>query len=187
MVNPVLGIPHPIKRDILDIDTLITRIKVHDPDPRNLAVQRIRNIHLLKKRRSDQVHVLSRVGKEAHHDESHEGAHGAAVVVARQSVGRGAEELGDVIVGSFGGQSWPSSVVILEDGEEGRLVADVCDVLVVEIVQAVDEAGWAAIQTDQRSLVVGHIEAVFPDGGLERLGSVVLKGADTEIVVVGAV
>lgn len=90
-------------------------------------------------------------------------------------------------MGSFSGESWSSSVMILKHREEGRLITDVRDVLVVEIVQAVDEAIRAAVQADQRCLVVGHVEAVLPDGGLECLWPVVLKGADAEVVVVGAV
>lgn len=187
MVDPVPAILDPIKRGILNVNIRITGIKVDISNPRNLARQRIRNVHRLKERRSDQVHVLARVGKETHHGEGHKRAHRAAVVVARQTIGSGAEELGDVIMRTLGGESRSSGVMVLKHREEGRLVADVRNVLVVEIVQAVDEAVWTSVETDQRCLVMGHVEAVFPDGGLECLWAVVLQGADAEVVVVGAV
>lgn len=47
-------------------------------------------------------------------------------------------------MGTFGAEGGTTGVVVLEDGEEGRLVADVDQTRVVEVVEAGGEGGGAA-------------------------------------------
>lgn len=56
-----------------------------------------------------------------------------------------------------GREAGAAGVVVLEDGEEGGLVADVGDVLVVEVVEAGGEVGGAAEEGDECALVVGGV------------------------------
>lgn len=55
---------------------------------------------------------------------------------------------------ALGREGGSPCVVVLEDGEEGRLVADVGDALVVQEVQAADEGGGSAEEGDELRLVV---------------------------------
>lgn len=67
-------------------------------------------------------------------------------------------------MGARGGFAGPVGVVVLEDGEEGGLVADVGYALVVEVVEAAGELGWAAEEGDEGGHVVGD-EAEGVGGG----------------------
>jgi hypothetical protein len=60
-------------------------------------------------------------------------------------------------VGAAGREARAPGEVVLEDGGEGGLVADVGDVLVVEIIEARDEGGGAAEEGDEGGLVVGDV------------------------------
>jgi hypothetical protein len=55
-------------------------------------------------------------------------------------------------VRAAGREGGPSGIMVLEDGQEGWFVSDVGDVLVVEIVEAVDEGGWSAKLSDEWGL-----------------------------------
>ena len=87
----------------------------------------------------------------------------------------GFEVVGDVEVAAQSRLGRAASVVILEDGEESRLVANICDLVVVQVVQAVNELLWAAEGADQFGLIVWNKERVFPDTAFEGLRSVVLE------------
>jgi hypothetical protein len=91
---------------------------------------------------------LPGVGEKSDHRESDEGTHSAGVVVTGETVIGGGEEGGDVEVGAESGESGAPGVVVLVDGEEGGLVADVGYVFVVEVVEAFDEGGGAAESGD---------------------------------------
>jgi len=82
-------------------------------------------------------------------------------------------------VGSLGRKCGPSSVVILEDSQEGGLIADIGNVLVVQIVQSLNEIPWTAKCAYQPCLIVRHEERVFPNAAFEGLGGVVLKRTDS--------
>lgn len=91
--------------------------------------------------------------------------------------------------------------MILEDSEEGRFVANVGNVFIVKIVQALDKAGGATQHGDESCHVMGNealeyqsalvnrgnsgenIQLVFPDTGLECLPSSILERANTSAVV----
>jgi hypothetical protein len=64
---------------------------------------------------SDQVNVLPWVGKESHRGKGDEGTHCSTVVVTWES--------------TFSG------IVVLEDCQEGWLVTNVCDFVVLEVVE----------------------------------------------------
>ena len=146
MIDPVFGIRHAVEHRALNVEVLIRGVEVDVAHPRRLARQGVRDADLLEEGWYDQVNVLARVGEEAHHGEGDEGAHGAAVVVAREAVrGRG-EEGGDVEVGALGREARPAGVVVLEHRQEGGLVADVGDVLVVEVVETADEGLWPTVE-----------------------------------------
>ena len=146
MIDPVLGVRLPVQRGALDIDGLVGGIEPDIPHPRRLPGGRVGDVHALEVRRHDQVHVLARVGEEAHHGE---------VVITRQPVGHGREEARDVEVVALGRQARAARVVVLEDGQERGLVADVGDVGVVEEVEAADEGGRPAVEGYQMGLVMG--------------------------------
>lgn len=74
-----------------------------------------------------------------------------------------------------GREAGAAGVVVLEDGEEGGLVADVGDVLVVEVVEAGGELGRAAEEGDQGALVVGGVAGRGLDSGVGEEGG---GGAD---------
>ena len=46
--------------------------------------------------------------------------------------------------------------MVLEDGEESGLVADVGDLLIVEVVESVDEGCWSSKVGDESCLVVRY-------------------------------
>lgn len=54
----------------------------------------------------------------------------------------------------IGGQRRTSCVMVLEDREEGGLVSDVGDLIVVEIVEALDEGCWSSEHCDECRLIM---------------------------------
>ena len=91
--------------------------------------------------------------------------------------------------------------MILEDSEEGRFVANVGNVVIVKIVQALDKARGPTEHGDESCHVMGNealeyqsamvnrgngsenIQLVFPDTGLECLCTSILERANTSAVV----
>ncbi len=59
-------------------------------------------------------------------------------------------------MGAFSGKSRPTGIVILVDRQKCWFVADICDVIVVEVVETVYEGGRAAKRGDQGRLIVGN-------------------------------
>lgn len=177
VVDPVFRVRLAVKGGALDVDGLVRRVEVDVADGGGVVGEGVRDVDRLEVGRDDEVDVLARVGEEAHHGEGDEGAHGAAVVVAGQAVVGRAEEARDVVVAAARRQRRAPRVVVLEDGEEGRLVADVGDVGVVQVLEAAHELGGPAEGRDEGCLVVRDVERVLPDGRLEGLARRVLQAA----------
>lgn len=189
MINPILRIRLSIQFRLLNINILITRIKIHIADPGRLARRRMRNIDTFEKGRNDEIDVLTRVGRESHHGEGEKGAHGSRIVVSGQTVKSGGEETWDVEVGAFGGETGTAGVVVLVDGEKGGFVANVSDIFLVEVFETGNESLGAAEGGDEFGHVVGNVKGVFPNGGFVGFGSGVLEtaGFGGAVVDVGAV
>ena len=68
--------------------------------------------------------------------------------------------------------------MVLEHRQERRLVAYICDVVVVQVVQSAHKLSRSTECADQLRHVVGDEVLVLPYTALERLASVVLKRAD---------
>jgi hypothetical protein len=73
------------------------------------------------------------------------------------------EEFRNVIMASIGGKARPSSVMVLEDGQEGRFIADACDVQVVEVVQAIDKRFRPSECAYEFGLIVRYKERILPN------------------------
>lgn len=125
MLEPVPRIRLPIQRRGLDVNVLELRVVVDVSDGRRVARLAVLDGHGLEEGRRDEVHVLAGIGENTHHGERREGAHGAAVVVARDPADRVVELRWDVPVRALGRQARAPCVVVQEDVEEGLLVADV--------------------------------------------------------------
>ena len=113
MPDPALAVRLTVQGSALD--EYVARIKIDVADSSGLMRLRMRDADRSKKWGRDQVHVLARVGEEAHHGEGDEGAHGAAVVVAREAAVCGIEGAGDVAVDAMRGEARSSCVVVLEN------------------------------------------------------------------------
>lgn len=125
MIDPVLGVRLAIKRGALNVNTLEGRVIVDITYGSRLPSKWVSDIDRLEIRRRDQVNILARVREQAHHGKGYEGAHGAAIVIARQSVWCRAKEGRDIEVAAFGRESRSSSIVILKYGQESRFIANV--------------------------------------------------------------
>jgi len=99
-------------------------------------------------------------GGEYEHRHCDEGAHGTGIVVSRETGVGGGEVAGDVEMGALGAEAGTAGVVILEYGKEGRLVANVCDILVVQEIQSLHEARWSTVKLNQSRLISRHITAL---------------------------
>ena len=99
---------------------------------------------------------MAGVREEAYHGESNEGAHGAAVIISWEAAISGLEVGWDIEVRPLGREGGAAGVVVLEDGEESGLVADVGDLLIVEVVESVDEGCWSSKVGDESCLVVRY-------------------------------
>ena len=131
VINPVLPVRLPIQCRSLDVDVRIRRIKVRIPNDGCLARDRTRYIHRFEVRWRYQIDVLSWVGEESHHGESHKTSHRSRVIVPGETAPCWLEELGYVIVATIGGKTRSSGVVVLIDCQKGRLVSNICDVLIM--------------------------------------------------------
>lgn len=183
VVDPVLGVRLAVEGRALDVDGLVGGVEVDVADGGRVARLRVRDIDALEERRDDEVHVLPRVGEQAHHGERHERTHRTTVIVTREALGRRVEISWDIEVGAVGRQSGPAGVVVLEHGQERGLVSDVCNVTIMQEVEPVHELRWAAVEADQVSLIVWDEEAVFPDTALKGLVGRILKRADGASVI----
>ena len=86
MPDPILRKLLPVQRRALDVNVCITRVKIHISDRRRVTSSFVANAHFFEERRRDEVHVLACVGEDAHHSQSREGAHGAAVIIAWNAI-----------------------------------------------------------------------------------------------------
>lgn len=68
--------------------------------------------------------------------------------------------------------------MILKHGQETRLVPDIRDIRIMQIIQSPNESLRSAHRTDQFGLVVRDVEGVFPEGTLESLHGIHLQRAD---------
>lgn len=162
MRQPIFRPRFAIQRSALNINCLIIRIKIDIPDRGRLAALLVRHIHLPEITWRDQIDILTRNRPETHHRQGGERAHGARVVVPRET-GHGVVELrGDVEMAVLGAESRSACVVELEDGEEGLLVAYVEQAGGVEVLEALDEGGGAAEGEDQSGHVLWHEEGIHP-------------------------
>ena len=139
MIDPILRVRRAVEGRVLDIDVRVRRVEIRIGDGCRLARDVAGDGDAGEIGWNDQVDVLARVGEEAHHGEGDEGAEGAAVVVSWQAAVAVGEVGWDVEVGAVGGAAGAAGVVVLEDGEEGGLVADVFNVGFVQVVEAGDE------------------------------------------------
>ena len=86
-------------------------------------------------------------------------------------------------MGTQSAQGRPASVVVLEDSKEGRLVPNISNVSIVEIVEPCDELIGPTERRNERSLVLRHVEAVLPYRALKGLLSIVRERAGCSSVV----
>lgn len=154
MTNPALRIRLAIQRHRLDIHVAVARIEVDGSQCCHLTGERGGDRHRLEEWGGDKINVLTGVGKETHHGHGDKGAHGARVVVAREAARSRVKVFRDVEMSARGRFSRTRSIVILEDGEERRLIPNVRDAGVVKVVEAPDKLRGSAKVSDERGHVV---------------------------------
>ena len=181
MLQPILRVRFPVQRGLLDINVLIRRVEIDVLDRRRLTRDFVLHADLFEKRRRDEIHILPRVRKRPHHRQRQERAHGAAVVVARQSADRVVELRRDVVMRALRGFARPSGEMVLEYGQEGLFVADVQQAGFVQIIQALHEGRGAAHGGDQRRHVLGHEEGIEPRTAFVCLVAVGVEIAGGEV------
>lgn len=71
-----------------------------------------------------------------------------------------------------------SAVHVLVNSQESRLVADIGDLIVVQIVESFDKRRRPAKCTDEPRLIVRHVKGVLPNAALKSLIGIVLQRAD---------
>ncbi len=86
MVEPVLSVLFAIERCALDVNVLVSRIKVDVANGGSFPSQWMGNVDGLKERRGDEVYVLTGIGEETHHRESNKSTHSTTVVVSGQAI-----------------------------------------------------------------------------------------------------
>lgn len=159
MGKPVLGVRDAVEGRTLDVNVLVFGIEVDVSNCGGFSREFVGDAHFLEKGRRDEVDVLARVGKYAHHGQCGETAHGSAIVVAGNSAIRVVELRWDVGVCSLCALTGSPGVMILIHGKEGLFVAKVEQSgILVQIVQTVDKCLRAAHELDERGLVVRHKE-----------------------------
>lgn len=159
MGEPVLGVGYAVEGRTLDVNVLVFGIEVDVSNCCGFSREFVGDAHFLEKGRRDEVDVLARVGKYAHHGQCGETAHGSAIVVAGNSAIRVVELRWDVGVCSLCALTGSPGVMILIHGKEGLFVAEVEQSgILVQIVQTVDKCLRAAHELDERGLVVRHKE-----------------------------
>ncbi len=163
MVKPILRVMYPIESRSLDIDILIRRIEAQHCELLRSASHRAGNIDALEIWRCYKVDVLPRIRKQAHHSKSDKAAHCSGIVIAGKTALCWLKKFRDIEVTPQRGQSGPTCIVVLEDGQESRLVTDVCDAVVVKIVQTLHESCRPTKVAYQTGLIVRDEEAVLPD------------------------
>lgn len=163
VVNPVLRVRLSVQGRVLNKDILVAGIKVNVPDDSSSVRRRVGDVDALEEGRGDEVHILSRHDRKAHHAECNIGTQSSRIIVTRQTIVSDAEGAWDVVVNAASRLRGPASIVELIDGEERRLVADIGDVLVVEVIQTSNVFGRSTKGTDQGCLVVGDVEHVLPN------------------------
>lgn len=146
MIDPALIVRLSIQCGRLYIDVRVRRVEVDVLDRRSFASKRTRDVHRLEVRGNDQVNVLSGIGKQPNHRKCKEGSHGSTIVIARKTIASRAKELWNIKVRSNCAQRRSACVVVLEYRKEGWLIAYVCNALIVEEVQALDEVIGTTIE-----------------------------------------
>lgn len=160
VIDPVLSVRLAVKRCALDVNIIVGRVKVDIANRGRLACDGVLDADTTEVWRRDKIDILSRVREESHHAEGDERAHCATVVVARQTGHSRRKELRDVKVAALGGKRRTSSVVVLEDSEESRLVSDVRDALVMQVIKSATECVRSTIESDELGLVVRNKAAL---------------------------
>ena len=100
MIDPILCIGFSIQCRGLDVYIFIRGVKIDVSDGCGFVRKRGGDRSRFEVWRYNKIDVLTWIGKEPHHAESHEGAHGTRVVVTRQSVVCGGKERWNVEMGA---------------------------------------------------------------------------------------
>lgn len=156
MIYPVFGIWHTIESSRLYENGFVGWIEVDVANSSSVARDRVRDVHTGKVWRYDEIDVLARVWEESKHAKGKEASHSPGIIISWETSGRWAKEGRDVKVGSLCREGRATSIVVLEHGEERRLISYVGDILVVEVVEAAHKAFGAPVEGDECCLIVGN-------------------------------